>query len=218
MRLYRLALGVGAAGACALAVCACEVYVVGARPPAASVYVPPPPRTAPPGPAPRPRVRRVAIAASTTADAGMSPGCFDPGAAVVGNCDSMKAAEATCASSPRLEQKCAAYKLYLDPKVAAAAVACVVALPSTESCDGAGASACERSALARACPDSALVQLCQVAATSCKITTTECTAMLSGLNDQGQQNVAQCVAQGCAAGLYACVESLGSMPGSSAFH
>jgi hypothetical protein len=51
-------------------------------------------------------------------------------------------------------------------------------------------------------------QLCQIAAGPCKTTATDCTAVISGLDDQGQQAIAQCVAQGCAAGLSACVDGL----------
>jgi hypothetical protein len=240
MRVHRFAFGVLGMGVSALVVSACEVYVVRTQPPAASVYrAPPPPpppapapvrvvRAAPPPPLPRPvRVRRVGIAASSRpttpaaedSETTTAPSlCLDPGAATVGDCDGAKVADATCTPSPHLAQKCAAFKTYLDPKVAAAAVACVSALTAAQACDVAGPAECLRGALERACPDSALVQLCQVAATSCKITATECTAMLSGLNDQGQQDVAQCVSQGCAAGLYACVSALGSAPTSSAFH
>jgi hypothetical protein len=84
------------------------------------------------------------------------------------------------------------------------------ALSSKQVCDATNASACGKAALAQACPDPELGQLCQIAATSCKSTPAECTSLLSGLNDQGKQQVAQCVSQGCQAGLYSCVEGLTS--------
>ncbi|MDP9035712.1 MAG: hypothetical protein M3O50_12980, partial [Myxococcota bacterium] len=69
-------------------------------------------------------------------------------------------------------------------------------------------SSCGRTALAQACPDSSVAQLCGIAATACKSSAADCTAMISGLNDSGKQRVAQCVAQGCTAGLASCVDAL----------
>jgi hypothetical protein len=114
----------------------------------------------------------------------------------------------SCASSPTAQQKCNAFKVYFSPKVAAAAVACVTALSSQQTCDASLSDGCAKTALAQACPDSSVAQLCGIAATACKTTPSDCTSMLSGLNNQGKQQVAQCVAQGCPAGLSACILGL----------
>jgi hypothetical protein len=96
----------------------------------------------------------------------------------------------------------------LSPKVSAAAVACMTGLSSKQACDASQSDDCAKAALAQACPDSTVAQLCAVALTACKTSAGDCTSMLSGLNDQGKQQVAQCVAQGCSAGLYACIQGL----------
>jgi hypothetical protein len=84
----------------------------------------------------------------------------------------------------------------------------MTALSSKQVCDATNAYGCGKTALMQACPDSTLGQLCSIAASSCKSTAAECTSLLSGLNEQGREKVAQCVAQGCTAGLYSCVEGL----------
>jgi hypothetical protein len=67
---------------------------------------------------------------------------------------------------------------------------------------------CGKAALAQACPDNTTAQLCQIASGPCKVSASDCVSMLSGLNNNGQDAVAQCVAGGCSAGLYSCVEGL----------
>ncbi|MGH7271904.1 MAG: hypothetical protein ACREJ3_15855, partial [Polyangiaceae bacterium] len=62
--------------------------------------------------------------------------------------------------------------------------------------------------LGQACADQAVAQICQIAATPCKTSAGDCAVMLSGLNSQGQQMVAECVAQGCTLGLFACIDAL----------
>jgi hypothetical protein len=54
-----------------------------------------------------------------------------------------------------------------------------------------------------------------IAAGPCKVTTSDCSAMISGLNDQGKQQVPPCVAKGCGARLYSYVEGLSSAPSPS---
>jgi len=93
----------------------------------------------------------------------------------------------------------------------------MTSLTSKELCDAAQTESCARSALAQACPDSTVSQLCQVAAGPCKISQSDCSGLLSGLNDQGKEGVARCVATGCNAGLYACIDGLSSAA-SSALH
>jgi hypothetical protein len=133
--------------------------------------------------------------------------CLDMTTVAVGDCGAMQAA-AACSAAPTPQQKCNAYKANFIPKVAAAAVSCMTGLNSTQVCDATSISTCARTALAQACPAPAVAQLCTIAATPCKTTAADCTAVLSGLSDQGQQAVAQCVAQGCGAGLSACIDAL----------
>lgn len=109
------------------------------------------------------------------------------------------------------------FKADFDPLVAVAAVSCMTSLTSKEVCDAAQTESCARTALAQACPDSTVSQLCQVAAGPCKISLSDCSALLSGLNDPGKEGVARCVATGCTAGLYACIDGL-SVSVSSALH
>jgi hypothetical protein len=139
-----------------------------------------------------------------------SPSCFDNAAATIPDCASMQPADSSCAPFPFVQQKCAGYKAYLNPKVAAAAVSCMTALTSKQVCDATYAYNCGKSALAQACPDPTVAQLCQIAAAPCRTSASDCASMLSGLNDQGKQTIAQCVAQGCQYGLYSCIEGLTS--------
>jgi hypothetical protein len=120
----------------------------------------------------------------------------------------MKAPDRSCAPFPEAAQRCTTYKANFDPKVAAAAVECMAQLSSKDVCNLAAARACARDALTRACPDSAVGQLCQIAAGPCKTSVADCKGLLSGLNEGGQEGVAQCVAKGCPGGLDACVDGL----------
>jgi hypothetical protein len=122
----------------------------------------------------------------------------------------MHAPDSSCAPFPFPQQRCQTYKTYFDPKVAAAAISCQIALTPKQVCDASQSYGCGKTALAQACADPTVAQLCQIAVTSCKTSATDCSAMLSGLNAQGQQAVAQCVAQGCQNGLYSCIEGLTS--------
>jgi hypothetical protein len=134
--------------------------------------------------------------------------CLDTGTASVGDCGAIKPPDGSCAHSSAARQKCDAYKTYFDAKIAAIAVSCVTPLSSRQVCDASQPLLCAKTALAQACADPSVVQLCQIAATSCKITPGECSALLSGLNDGGQQAIAQCVAQGCPTGLGGCIDGL----------
>jgi hypothetical protein len=188
-----------------------------------STAVPPPPPQPQPGspaqpqtPAPLPQTpsppqRTIPIhlhGGSSPAPAPGQTACLDANASTVPDCAAMKAPDPSCAPFPFPQQRCATYKSYFDPKVAAVAVSCMNALSSKQVCDGSQTYNCGKAALAQACPDSTVGQLCAIAATSCKSTPAECTSLLSGLNDQGKQQVAQCVAQGCTGGLYSCIEGL----------
>jgi hypothetical protein len=91
----------------------------------------------------------------------------------------------------------------------------MTALTPKQVCDTTQPLACAKAALAQACPDPTLVQLCQIAAVPCKSAPADCASLLSGLNAQGQQAVAQCVAQGCQAGLAGCIDALPPSTGST---
>jgi len=81
-------------------------------------------------------------------------------------------------------------------------------LTSTQVCDSSQIVACSKGALVQACTDPSVAQVCQIAATKCKASAADCSVLLSGLNDDGQEKVAQCVAQGCPGGLFGCVDAL----------
>jgi hypothetical protein len=133
--------------------------------------------------------------------------CLDASIVTIPDCSHV---DATCRGSTFPAKQCGAYRAYLDPKVAAAAVSCMSGLASKQMCDATSAYACEKTALLQACPDTGLGPLCSVAATSCKSTASECSTLLSGLNEIGKRQVAGCIAKGCKAGLYSCVEGLAS--------
>jgi hypothetical protein len=202
------------------------------------IYVDEPAKTAPPPPTSAPVAQQAAPAApsqpakvvpmhlhtnptapGTTPVTPSAPaaGCLDSTAATVADCATLSN-PVGCTMTPGIQQRCNAYKAYFSPKVAAAAVSCLASLSGTQACDATHAAACGRTALAQSCPAPAIAQLCQIAATSCKTTAADCTSSLSGLNDQGQQAVAQCVAQGCTAGLSACIDGLGASAAVAAKH
>lgn len=138
--------------------------------------------------------------------------CLDTGTAPTLDCATMAAPDPSCAPFPQARQRCGAYKANFDPKVAAAAVYCMTLLSSKEVCDPAQATACARNALTQACADPSVVQLCKIASGPCKTTPADCSELLSGLNEGGQDAVAQCVAHGCAGGLPACIDALPAGP------
>jgi hypothetical protein len=200
-----------------------------AKPPAQPPPQPPPPPSpsaaapaspaAPSAPAPAPvpaKTLQMHLGGSSAAPGTPTPApgpapaaaCLDQGAATAGDCTAIKAPIGSCPAFTALQQKCAAYKNNFDPKVGAAAVSCLSGLNATQLCDATQPLACARAALAQACGDPSVAQLCQIAATPCKSTAADCTTLLSGLNSQGQQAVAQCVAQGCGSGLAGCVDGL----------
>jgi hypothetical protein len=197
------------------ALAGCQIVV---DEPAKHPAPPPPPAATAAGavtPAPAPKEVKVTPmhlhgAGAAPAGGGTAPSpaaCLDTGAATAGDCAAMQPATA-CPATPTPVQKCNAYKTYFAPKVAAAAVACVTALTSAQLCDGTSVSACGKAALAQACPAPGVTQLCQIASGPCKTTATDCAATVSGLGDQGQQAIAQCVAQGCGTGLSGCIDGL----------
>ncbi len=134
--------------------------------------------------------------------------CLDQGGITAPAC----ASTLSCSGNSFPMQRCQAYLQYFDPKVGANAVTCMNSLGSS-SCDSQHAYDCGKQALAKACPDGTVTQLCQIAASSCKVSANDCVTMLSGLNTAGQDAVAQCVAGGCSAGLYSCIEGLGASTG-----
>jgi len=136
-------------------------------------------------------------------------GCLDTSKVAVPDCNSLRI-EPSCGIRSFVIQKCNTYRDFLDPQVATVAVSCMEALSPKQLCDGENTYNCGKQALSEACPDTELSQLCAIAATSCKTTANDCTALLSGLNDTAKQSVAKCIATGCHAGLYSCVEGLSS--------
>jgi hypothetical protein len=145
----------------------------------------------------------------STPSSGEGEGCLDTGAGTIPECGNLKL-EAGCPIRSFVLQKCNTYREILDPSVATVAVDCLGRMSSKQLCDASNTYNCGKQALSEACPDSELAQLCSIAATSCKTSATDCTALLSGLNDGAKQQVARCIATGCHAGLYSCVEGLTS--------
>jgi hypothetical protein len=129
--------------------------------------------------------------------------CLDSGAATIPACT------ATCASNPLVAQRCQTYSTDFDSKVGAAAVTCMNGLTGASACDMNQAYNCGKTSLSQACPDpNTVTQLCQIASGPCKVAQNDCVTMISGLNPNGQDAVAQCVAKGCSAGLDACIQGL----------
>lgn len=104
--------------------------------------------------------------------------------------------------------QCEAYKKYFKPRVAERAVACVVGQSKNQARDGCRTYQCGDEALSGACLDAAADVPCRAIAKSCKTTLDECRGLLSGMNAAGRAKMSACAAQGCAYGLWSCVESL----------
>lgn len=134
-------------------------------------------------------------------------GCLDTEAMTVPDCSEVKV-DPGCGIRSFVMQRCNTYRTYLDPKVATVAISCMAGLSPKQLCDATNTYGCGKQALSEACADPELSQMCQIAATSCRTTAADCTALLSGLSEPGKQKVAECVAHGCQAGLYSCVEGL----------
>jgi hypothetical protein len=165
-------------------------------------------------PAPPPALGNQASQASPaaltdgTSSVNASTSCLDTGPAPALDCGQMASPDPSCAPFPQARARCASYKANFDPKVAAAAVYCMTLLSSRDVCNLSQATACAKSALAEACTDPSVARLCQIAKGPCATTAADCSAMLSGLNESGQEGVAQCVARGCPGGLAACIDAL----------
>ena len=134
-------------------------------------------------------------------------GCLDTESMAVPSCSEVKV-PASCGIRSFVMDQCNAYHKYMDAKVAAVAIGCMANLGPTRACEAEATYACGKVALSEACVDPDLSQMCKIAATSCKTTANDCTALLSGLSDTGKQKVAECISKGCHAGLYSCVEGL----------
>jgi hypothetical protein len=106
--------------------------------------------------------------------------------------------------------KCDAYKVNFKPKVAAAAVACIKALPGGASCDALLVYGCGNDALKAACPDATVTALCTAMQTKCTATSNpipagECEQYANGLNAAGRTALQAC---DCQFGIYSCIEGL----------
>ncbi len=208
-----------------VAVAGCHVYVDEPANPqtaAARPAPPPPPKPATPEPSPAKPLKVVPLKMHGAEPAGggtpaPAPVCLDSGPATAGDCAGIQASSG-CTAVPTAQQKCTAFKTYFQPKIAAVAVSCMTGLTGTQACDETQTSSCGLVALAKACPDPSVTQLCQIAAAACKSSAFDCGKTLSGLNDSGKQAVAQCVAQGCTAGLSACIDGLATPAAVSAKH
>ncbi|HEY3821458.1 MAG TPA: hypothetical protein VGL81_30030 [Polyangiaceae bacterium] len=149
------------------------------------------------------------VTAAPLASPGEGGGCLDTSKVAVPDCSSLKI-DPSCGIKSFVVQKCNTYRDFFDPTVATVAVSCMESMSSKQLCDGENTYDCGKQALSEACPDTDLAQLCSIAASSCRTTASDCTALLSGLNDTAKQAVAKCIATGCHSGLYSCVEGLSS--------
>ncbi|HXX68009.1 MAG TPA: hypothetical protein VEK07_12535 [Polyangiaceae bacterium] len=182
----------------------------------------PPPASSAPSQTPAPQVTRTSFddtssGQPTRAGSAAPPACLDAASVELPDCELVRRPLARCSPQTTPQQRCAGYRTYFDPKVAASAISCLSALTSRQLCDVNRASDCAKIALAEACLDSSVQQLCQIAEGPCKTTASVCAASLSGLNDEGQQRVAECVARGCEGGIDGCLDALtsGRAPSSS---
>ncbi|HEX3343315.1 MAG TPA: hypothetical protein VHS09_02030, partial [Polyangiaceae bacterium] len=174
-------------------------------------YRPPPPNLGVVGPSTE------GLAPATTSEPvvpppappGDAPGCLDTSSVAVPDCNRLKI-DPSCGIRSFVVSRCNTYRDYFDSTVATVAVSCMEAMSSKQLCDAENTYSCGKQALTEACPDTELAQLCSIAASSCKTTAADCTALLSGLNDAAKQAVAKCIATGCHSGLYSCVEGLSS--------
>jgi hypothetical protein len=173
-------------------------------PPAMAQFAPPGPSTESTGPASPAASHPFA---PPTPPSPASEGCLDTEAVQVPDCSSVHVS-ASCPIRSFVVQRCEAYRANMDAKVATAAVTCMASMSNEQLCNGVGAYDCGKQALSEACADDGLAQMCDIAAKSCKTTTNDCAALLSGLNDSAKQEVARCIGRGCQAGLYSCVEGL----------
>jgi hypothetical protein len=178
-------------------------YATATRPPPPSPALRPM-RTADVDDAPRPPAR----------PSPSTPSCLNAAATDVPDCALVRRPLARCDLDTTPQQRCQGYRAYFDPKVAASAISCMSSLTSRQLCEATHATDCGKIALAEACLDSSVDQLCQIAQAPCKTTASVCAALLSGLNDNGQQLVAECVAHGCEGGLDGCVDAVTSGRGS----
>jgi len=137
--------------------------------------------------------------------------CLDNSAATAGDCTKLTGPSAEgCVAA---QGKCGAYNAYFRPKVAAQAYSCMQSAQNL--CTSTAANDCGKSALQQACPDPNVATICQAYAGLCKTDANTCSSIVSGLNDQGRQKLAQCVTAGCSAGLYSCVEGLAAPTGAA---
>lgn len=142
-------------------------------------------------------------------DGGAAPApasaCLDTGAATAGDCSTM--ADKTCSWAAK---RCSAYAQYLQPKVAAQAVACTIA--AKDACSAQAAVGCGSTAMAASCSDPNATTACAQLAASCGTTAAACAPLVSSLNAAGrQQALTYCSAEGGAAcksaGLAACINA-----------
>jgi hypothetical protein len=122
--------------------------------------------------------------------------------------------ESGCA--PVATKRCEDFKQALKPRVAEHAVACVLALNSTQRCDASRVNLCGHQALMTACPPPEppfagtgaddLVTRCQAIVQTCSNTSLrECQTTLSGMTAVGRDRMAQCISAHCAdKGLVGC--------------
>lgn len=129
----------------------------------------------------------------------------DQGTAVA--CATMK----TCQGYAFPREHCELYRKFFKAKVAQKAVECLAKLSQAEVCDGCPVYKCGDIALKGSCPDSTAEASCVRITAACpKASPVTCERYLAGMNPAGRARVVACMTgpNGCAFGLYSCVESL----------
>lgn len=104
---------------------------------------------------------------------------------------------------------CTAAGTNLKPKVAAAAVSCMLGF---SDCNVDNVYTCVQTALGTACPDTTTDAFCVTAQATCNphetVTVAGCHALVDGLSAAGLASVHSCVESGCTYGLWSCIESI----------
>lgn len=137
------------------------------------------------------------VVTSTVSRAG--PVCNDAVSGALGAC-------IACKGFAFPGEHCAAYKKFLKPKVAEAAVACLRALSPKRQCDACAVYACGDRAMKASCPDPTALAECKAMRVRCPaMPQEECLRYVSALVPAGRARLRACMTS-CS--LYSCMEGL----------
>jgi len=147
-------------------------------------------------------------------DASEVPTCDDT-VGTPGDCTMIAPSdEATCGADLFARDHCAEIKDAFKPKVAEAAVACMLKLTAIEVCDAGKTYKCAHDAIVAACPDATAGTACDAIVAGCAgasfvPTKDDCMKELAGMTTVGRDKMVLCMKTSCvASGLYGCEEGL----------